>query len=155
MACKSSTQWELENCGGEGIVDALIDGYGDQLSAGLGSGWTIDITPGAEAGDVINVQLEVFDAEGNPAEEVRHLVAWLSDTAGAAPTTTAPDGDVAVGGAGVILIEHTADIYFELLTDANGELDLDIGESGAATWYLNVVQGDGTVYSSPEITFST
>jgi hypothetical protein len=153
MACVSSTQWEIENCGGEGIVDAILDNQLEQLQAGLGIGWTVDITVGAEAGDSILVEIEVFDSEGNPLEEVKHLVMWLSDAAADVPTSTAPDGDVAISAKGVILIEHTADIYFEVLTDANGELDFDIGEAGAGTWYINFVQSDGSI-ASAEVTFA-
>lgn len=153
MACRSQTRWDIENCDGEAIVDAILDNHGDQLAQGLNALWVIDLTVGGEAGDEIAVDLEVFDAEGNPLEEVRHLVAWLSDTAGAAPTATAPDSDVVISG-GINLIEHTADIYFELLTDSNGEATFTIGESGADTWYLNVVQGDGTIFSSTAITFT-
>lgn len=153
MACKTTTEWEIEKCGGEGIVDALLAGQLAQLQQGLGIGWTIDLTIGTEAGDSILAELEVFDAEGNPLEEVKHLVLWLSDAAAGAPTATAPDGDVAISAKGIILIEHTADIYFEVLTDANGELDFDIGEAGAGTWYLNVVQADGTI-ASAEVTFA-
>ena len=157
MGCKSQTRWDIENCDGEAILDAVVDNHLEQVQAGLGVGWTIDVTVGADIGNSVLVELEVFDAEGNPLEEVKRLIAWLADGNGGPnpPTTTAPDGDVAIAaGVGTILIEHTTDIYFEFLTDVNGELDLDIGEAGAATWYLNVVQGDGTVYISPVIEFT-
>lgn len=154
--CISQTRHDIDSCDGEAIADALLDGFGDQIQQGLNVGWTIDVTVGTEITNSVFVELEVFDAEGNPLEEVRHLVAWLSDGNGAPnpPTAVAPDGDVAISAKGNILIEHTADIYFELMTDANGELDFDVGESGAATWYLNVVQDDGTIYTSPIIEFA-
>jgi hypothetical protein len=153
MPCRSQTRWDIENCDGEGIVDAILDNHGAQLAQGLNVGWVIDLTVLAEGGDEIVVELEVFDAEGNPLEEVRHLVAWLSDAAAGAPTAVAPDADVVISP-GVPLIEHTTDIYFELLTDANGEADFTIGDTGTPTFYLNVVQGDGTIFSSTAITFA-
>jgi hypothetical protein len=153
MPCKSTTLYDIESCDGEAIVDALLDGHGAQLAQGLGVGWVIDLTVLAEGGDEIVVELEVFDAEGNPLEEVRHLVAWLSDAAGGAPTAVAADADVVISG-GINLIEHTTDIYFELLTDVNGEADFTIGDTGTPTFYLNVVQGDGTIFSSTAITFA-
>ena len=153
MPCKSTTLYDFESCDGEAIVDAIIDGYGAQLQAGLNVGWVIDLTVLAEGGDEIVVELEVFDTEDNPLEEVRHLVAWLSDAAGGAPTSVAPNADVVISG-GINLIEHTADIYFELLTDASGEAVFTIGDSGSPTFYLNVVQGDGTIFSSTAITFA-
>lgn len=153
MPCKSPTLHDIESCDGEAITDALLDNHGAQIAQGLNVGWVIDLTVLAEGGDEIVVELEVFDAEGNPLEEVRYLVAWLSDTAGAAPTAVAPDADVVISP-GVGLIEHTTDIYFELLTDANGEADFTIGDTGTPTFYLNVVQGDGTIFSSTAITFA-
>jgi len=152
MGCVSQTRFDVVNCDGEAIVDAILDNYGDQLAQGLNAGWTIDLTVAAEGGDEIVVSLEVFDAEDNPLEEVRHLTAWLSDAAGGAPTAVAPNANVVISG-GINLIEHTTDIYFELLTDANGEAVFTIGDSGSPTFYLNVVQGDGTIFSSTAITF--
>ena len=152
MDCVSQTRFDVVNCDGEAIVDAILDNYGDQLAQGLNAGWTIDLTVAAEGGDEIVVSLEVFDAEDNPLEEVRHLTAWLSDAAGGAPTAVAPNANVVISG-GINLIEHTTDIYFELLTDANGEAVFTIGDSGSPTFYLNVVQGDGTIFSSTAITF--
>ena len=153
MACRSQTRYDIENCDGEAILDAVLDNYLEQVQAGLGVGWVIDLTVLAEGGDEIVVELEVFDAEDNPLEEVRHLVAWLSDAAAGVPTSGAPDADVVISP-GTNLIEHTADIYFELLTDANGEADFTIGDTGTPTFYLNVVQGDGTIFSSTAITFA-
>ena len=153
MACKTTTEWDIENCGGEGIVDALLAGNLAQIQQGLNIGWTIDLTVAAEGGDEIVVSLEVFDAEDNPLEEVRRLTAWLSDAAAGAPTAVAPNADVVISG-GINLIEHTTDIYFELLTDANGEAVFTIGDSGSPTFYLNVVQGDGTIFSSTAIIFA-
>ena len=153
MACRSQTRWDIENCDGEAILDAVLDGYGDQVAQGLNVGWTIDLTVLAEGGDEIVVELEVFDAEGNPLEEIRHLVAWLSDAAAGAPTAGAPDANVVISP-GTNLIEHTTDIYFELLTDVNGEADFTIGDTGTPTFYLNVIQDDGTIVSSTEITFA-
>ena len=154
MPCKSQTLYDIESCDGEAILDAVLDNYLEQVQAGLGVGWTIDLTVLAEAGNEIVVELEVFDAEGNPLEEVRHLVAWLSDAAAGAPTAAAPDADVVISG-GINLIEHTPDIYFELLTDASGEAVFTIGDTvGTPTFYLNVVQGDGTIFSSTAITFA-
>jgi hypothetical protein len=152
--CKSQTRFDIESCDGEGIVDAIIDGYGNQLSQGLGVGLGVEITVGTEAADVINVGLQVNDAEGVAVAAAVGLHAWLSDTAAAAVTATAPSAGVAIGTDGVIIVEHTADILFELLTDAVGALDLDIGEVGVDTWYLNVRLPDGSVVSSAAITFA-
>lgn len=119
----------------------------------LGVGIGVELTVGAEDADVINVALQVVDASGNAVDDDYSFYAWLSDAVGSAVTATAPDGGVAVGTDGVIVETHTANASFELLTDG-GALDLDIEESGAATWYLNVRLPDGRVVSSGAITFA-
>lgn len=144
--CRGVVAYELENgCGGQ-----LQD-----VQYLLGVGIDVEFTVGAETGgDTINVALQVVDANGDDVTEPYSFLAWLSDTAGAAPTSTVPDSDVAIGTDGVILLEHTVDAVFELLTEADGDLDLDIGESAADTWYLNVRLPDGRVVSSAAITFA-
>lgn len=142
--CKGITVYELENC-----ADQV-----EQTQTLLGVGVSVEFTVGAEAADVINVALQVVDGNGDDVEEAYSFLAWLSDTAGAAPTTTAPSGGVAIGTDGVILIEHTAEILFELLSEADGDIDLDITEIGVDTWFLNVRLPDGSIVSSDAITFA-
>jgi hypothetical protein len=115
---------------------------------------SVELTVGGEAADVINVALQVVDAEGVALAQQLALFAWLSDTAGAAATAAAPSAGTAIGTDGVIIVEHTAEIIFELLTDADGVLDLDIEEAGVDTWYLNVRLPGGSVVSSAAITFA-
>lgn len=142
MPCRSQTRWDIENCDGAAIL------------AALGLDWTVEITVGAEAADVINVALQIQDAEGDDLAEQKSFLAWLSDTAGAAVTATAPSAGTAIGTDGVIIVEHTAETLFELLTDTAGVLDLDIGEAGADTWYLNIRLADGSIVSSGAIAFT-
>jgi hypothetical protein len=114
----------------------------------------VEFTVGAEAADVINVALQVVDGDGRALALQLALLAWLSDTAGAALTATAPSAGTAIGTDGVIIVEHTAETLLELLTDADGVLDLDIGEAGADTWYLNVRLPGGAIVSSGAIAFT-
>ncbi len=136
---KTPSQWDSENSPVK--VQAL---------ASIPS---VEITVGVEVPNVINVALQVVDGEGVALALQLALFAWLSDTAGAAATAAAPDAGVAIGTDGVIIVEHTAEIIFELLTDAAGVLDLDIEESGVDTWFLNVRLPGGAVVSSAAITF--
>lgn len=144
--CKGIVVYELES----GCNDQL-----EQVQALLGIGVDVEFTVGAEDNDSINVALQVVDANGDDVEEVYSLDAWLSDDAGGAIAGTAPDGDVAIGTDGTIVEEYTADTSFHLLTEDDGDLDLDIGESGADTWYLNVRLPDGRIATSDAITFAT
>ena len=142
MTCKSQTLYDIENCNGNDIL------------AALGIGWTVEFTVGAEAADVINVALQIQDAAGADLAEAKAFLAWLSDTAGVEPTTTAPSVGTTIGTDGELLYEPLADIVLELLTDTDGVLDLDIEEAAVDTWFLNVRLADGSVVSSAAITFA-
>ena len=115
---------------------------------------SVELTVGAQGGDIINVALQVVDGEGVALAQQLALFAWLSDTAGAALTGTAPSVGTSIGTDGVIIVEHTAETLFELLTDVDGVLDLNIEEAGADTWYLNVRLPGGAIVSSAAITFA-
>jgi hypothetical protein len=115
---------------------------------------SVELTVGTQAANVINVALQVVDAQGMALALQLALFAWLSDTAGAALTATAPSVGTDIGTDGVIIVEHTAETLFELLTDADGVLDLDIEEAGVDTWYLNVRLPGGAIVSSAAITFA-
>lgn len=140
--CRSQTRWDIENCDGAAIL------------AALGLDWTVEMIVGVQGGNIINVALQVQDAEGNDLAEQKSFLAWLSDTAGAALTGTAPSVGTSIGTDGVIIVEHTAETLLELLTDADGVLDLNIEEAGADTWYLNIRLANGAIVSSTAITFA-
>lgn len=115
---------------------------------------SVAFTVGAEAGNSINVGLQIKDAGGADAAERVALPAYLSDDAnGDSVAATAPDGNVAVGTDG-LLIPLVADKAFLLVSEADGDIDLDIGETGAATWYLVVVLPNGKLAVSGAITFA-
>jgi hypothetical protein len=119
-------------------------------------GKSVEFTIGAEVANSINVAIQLLDADGKPFAKggtYFRFNAYLSDAAYGAEAAAAPDGDVAVGTNGVILGEFTTDIAFSLLTDEYGRIDLDIGESGADTFYLNV-ELENRVFCSEAITFA-
>lgn len=111
-------------------------------------------TVGDEANDSINVGVQLLTADGAEVGEACAVWAYLSDDSGGdGVTATAPDGDIAVGTDGVILAEATADKVFLLLSEADGDIDLDIGEAAAGTWYLVVILPGGGLAVSGAITF--
>lgn len=111
-------------------------------------------TIGAEGGDSINVAVQLNDPKADSIAASKVVYVYLSDSAaGDGLAATAPDGDVAIGTDGTILEELTADKSMMIWTEADGQFDLDIGESGADTWYLCVVVG-GNLFVSNAITFS-
>mgnify|MGYP001552453278 CR=1 FL=1 len=136
-------------------INDSVSGHSVDVNDGSVRGATI--TVGAEDTNSINVAVQLFSDVGKSVEctAVSVVTAILSDSASTAvPCTTAPDGDIAVGTDGAILLEHVADKVFVIESEADGDFDLDIGEASAGTWYLHVVLPDGSVEVSPAITFA-
>lgn len=110
------------------------------------------ITVGAEETDVINVGIQLKDANGNNIAERVSLFAYLSDDAnGDSVAGTAPD-TVAIGTDG-LAIPLIAGKAFQLTSEADGDIDINITENGADTWYLVLVMPDGSLVVSGAITF--
>ncbi|MBZ0287842.1 MAG: hypothetical protein K8I30_09530, partial [Anaerolineae bacterium] len=114
----------------------------------------VGFTVAAQVGDVINVGLQLNDANGAALAVRGALYAYLSDDAnGDSIAATAPDGGVAVGADG-LAIPIVAGKAFLLVSEADGDIDLDITESGADTWYLIVALPNGKLAASAAITFA-
>ncbi len=113
---------------------------------------TLSISVGAEAGDVIQVSAQWKDLAGNNL--VRRLagLVYLSDSANAAPSATAPSGGWAAG-TGYKIVDHTANLVGEFATDGNGLMRVDVTHSGVRTWYLHVVAND-RVWASGAVAFA-
>jgi hypothetical protein len=110
---------------------------------------------GAEAGNVINVAVQLKDSAAVDLAVRGAVVAYLSDDAnGDSVAAAAPDGGVAIGADGVA-IPLVADKAFQLVSEADGNIDLDITHAaGAKTLYLVLVMPDGRLVASDAITFA-
>lgn len=114
------------------------------------------ITVGAEptGGSTINVQIQLTDANARDIGHVGHVQAYLSDNAdGSTLAGTAPSGGWAIGTDG-LLLPIVANKFAHLVSEADGDIDITITESGADTWYLCVMLPNGTLVISSAITFS-
>ena len=103
--------------------------------------------------DTINVAVQLVDREnGNELGERIGLMCYLADDAnGDTPAATAPD-TVAIGTDGA-LIEWVSNLSGLLITESDGDADINITENGADTWYLILVMPDGKLVASDAITF--
>ena len=111
-------------------------------------------TIGAEATNVINVGIQLNDGEGNALTSARSLPWYLaSDTAGLDPATTAPNVGTAIGTDGA-LIESVANLSGIAISEADGDIDVDIEDSGTPTFYFVLVTPDGRLLVSAAITFA-
>lgn len=114
-----------------------------------------DFTVGAEAADVINVAVQLVDRfNGNEVGERVALPFYLADDAnGDTPATTPPSGGLAIGTDGAA-IEWTADLAGLLISEVDGDIDVDITDTGTPTFHLVLVMPDGKLQVSPAITFA-
>ena len=105
---------------------------------------------------VVNVALQLKDADGNDIAEISHIHAYLSDTitTGLGISGTAPATSVAIGADGAIIVEEVSKLAWWLQSEADGDIDLDITEVGAETWYMVVVLPNGKQIVSGAITTS-
>jgi hypothetical protein len=114
----------------------------------------VNITVGAEAANVIAATVQFRDIANNNLASRCAFTAWLSDSANAVPTSSAPDGGWAAGASGYKIKDHTTNIVGEWATDASGTTIINITHAaGAKTLYLHV-HFDGIVYVSGAITFA-
>ncbi len=110
---------------------------------------------GSEAADIINVGIQLLDNSGDALAVVGNVFAFLSDDSGGDSITgTAPDTSVGVGTDGAIILEHATDIAWDLQSEDDGAIDLDIDESSVDTWFLVVVLPNGLQVVSAAITFA-
>ena len=115
---------------------------------------TADISVGTEADDAIAITIQLKDKRnGNALAERASILAYISDDAnGNSVAGTAPDS-VAIGTDG-LAIPLVAGKCFLLTSEADGDIDLAIGEDGADTWYLVLVMPHGELIVSGAITFA-
>jgi hypothetical protein len=127
---------------------AVLDGrFGSTIN-------DVEMVVGAEAAHVINVALQLKDEAGEDYAARGSVQAYLAaDANGDTPNTTAPDGVDVIGTDGLAL-PIVAGKHFQLVSESDGDIDLDITESGAATMYLIVILPNGTLVASEAITFA-
>lgn len=116
---------------------------------------TCTITVGTEADNAINVQIQLKDTGNADLAVMGHVTAYLSDDAdGIGISGTAPATSVAIGTDGAIIKELTTKLAWILQSEADGDIDLTITETGGDTWYLVVVLPNGSQVVSDAITFA-
>jgi hypothetical protein len=113
------------------------------------AGWVI----GTETSNVINVGIQLREASGADLASSQAVQAYLSGAADGGTLATAPSGGVAIGTDG-LAIETIADRAFVLVSENDGDIDLNITHTGAGSFYLVLVLPSGKLAISPIITFT-
>jgi hypothetical protein len=126
----------------------------DELNALDGAPLDVDFTIGSEAGNVINVGIQLNDAGGTALATRASVYGYLSDDAnGDSIAGTAPDGGWAIGTDGLLIpgVTNKSAIF---VSEADGDIDINITESGTDTWYLILILPNGLLAASGAITFA-
>lgn len=111
-------------------------------------------TVGAEAANAINVAVQLYDRDnGNEIDERVGLAWYLASNATGDAIATAPTGGIAIGTDG-LLLEWTNNVSGWVVSEADGDIDVTITDSGTPTMYLVLVAPDGKLYVSGAITFA-
>ena len=110
---------------------------------------------GTEAADVINVAIQLIDWDNsNPLDERAQVGFYMSDdAAGDSIAASAASVGIAIGTDG-LMIEWTANLAGVLVSEIDGDIDIDIEEASVDTWYLVLVMPDGRLVVSGAITFA-
>ncbi len=112
-------------------------------------------TIGAEAADAINVAIQLTDANGADLAVAATVLIFLSsNSTGLDLTATGPSTSVAIGTDGAFLVTHVTKKIFTVQSEADGDIDITLTETGAATWYMVVVLPNGLQVVSDAITFA-
>jgi hypothetical protein len=114
----------------------------------------IGVTVGAEAGDVINVAIQLRSTPNDNLSSPSKIFAYLSDVAtGTGFTATAPPNGVSIGTNGEI-IQAVANVAFDLVSNASGQIDIDIDYgAGAKSYWLVILNALGVATITP-VTFA-
>jgi hypothetical protein len=114
------------------------------------------IAVGAEAGTDIPVTIQLQDAGEADMNTIGVVTAYLSDSAvGDGVAAAGPDGDMAIGTDGSVVVELTTALAWILSSEADGDIDLVFTDSAAfGPVYLVLVLGNGKKVVSGAITFA-
>ena len=112
-------------------------------------------TVGAKVSTTINVAMQFQDARGQNIAQIASCYVYLSDNAnGSTLTATAATSNIVVGTNGVVLDTPVTEKEVHCLTNATGQLDLNIVQTASPQpYYLCVIMPDGSIAVSPLFTF--
>lgn len=118
---------------------------------------SVSFTVGGEAGDVINVSIQLRNESAVVVQERSSILMYLSDDSnGDGITGTSPNGGMQIGTNGFELadIGDFTERALWLQTSATGVVDIDIIETGVDTWFMVIVLPGGIIAVSAAITFA-
>jgi hypothetical protein len=120
-----------------------------------GAPFDASFTIGTETANVINVAVQLKDAEAANIAAIKSLKFYLSDNStGNNFIATAPSGTVGIGTNGALYDIGGNKKVFQVITNATGQFDINITETGVKTLYLVLILPMGGLKISSAITFA-
>lgn len=100
------------------------------------------ISVAAEDTNVVAVTIQLHDRYGGDLAVAGVVYGYISSDAAGQALSAAHDGGCAIGTDG-LMIETLADQAFWLISEADGDIDIEFTDSGAFTAYLVLIMPDG------------
>jgi hypothetical protein len=120
-----------------------------------GAPFDASFTIGTEAANIINVAVQLKDADAVNLAAIKSLKIYLSDnTTGNNFIATAPSGTVVIGTNGALYDVGGNKKVFQVITNSSAQFDINITEVGVKTLYLVLVLPNGALKISSAITFA-
>ena len=112
------------------------------------------ITVPAISSDTFAVTIQLKDWAGNDLEEAAHIHCYVSSTStGLDPTAISAEITTTSGGDGATLVS-LAKYSWELISEADGDIAIDVTDDGSDTLYLVLVMPDGRLVVSGALAFT-
>ena len=129
---------------------------GSELNALDGNAQNATFTVGGETSNTITIAVQINDGASSPAAIAKRqgLFWYLSSDSTGDTLATAPTGGIAAGTDGT-LIETLDNQAGYVITEADGDADFVLTDSGTNDFYLNIVMPNGDIKTSAVASFST
>ena len=122
-------------------------------SAGKKKAVSASFTVGTEAANVINVAVQLKSHDGSDIAYRAGMPIYLSSDANGDTIEGSGPDSWAIGTDGILLPDGGDSLISGVvISESDGDIDINMTHAGADTFYLNVVV-DGVVYTSGAITF--
>jgi len=117
---------------------------------------TVSMTVGAEATNAIIVAVAVLSGHtGTAFSSAIALPFYLSSDSAGQVLEAGTDAAITAGTDGLVILNGgDSSVAGTLITETTGEMDLTITDTGADTYYVNVILPNGKVQTSGVVTFA-
>ncbi len=112
----------------------------------------VTMSVSADVGNAVTITGQAVDANGADLAEATQFMYFLSSDAAGQAVSAAPDGGIAMGTDGTMIVEFTAEVVGWFTTEADGDFDIVVTDAGAFTSYLVVMLPSGRRVISDVIT---